>query len=314
MKTVMLTMLARLPPARFITWSICETTCFTWASKLLAISLPALSRVAVWPATQTILPPSVTTPGEKARDSWNGVFSRYSAAPAASGSASRRAAVMLFVIGGLLICRWWNEARCGGLRCRARWRESRAGRCFRSPSASARRASASAPGIADTALDVHVEEDAGRARAPRHRSGPRARGRQPAGRTTRRGRDWNACHSFSVIRSPVKEMNRTMQHRHEERTGGDDHHQAAIQRVKPGEELARARGWIVHGSHPAEQHGGVQERIEPGEVLEEHIARHADRQRQGDERANAASMGEHAQREASKGQRRLGARFIHAGQ
>src|SRR4051812_21240815 len=163
MKTVMLTMLARLPPARFITWSICETTCFTWASKLLAISLPALSRVAVWPATQTILPPSVTTPGEKARDSWNGVFSRYSAAPAASGSASRRAAVMLFFIGGLLICRWWNEARCGCLRCRARWRESRAGRCFRSPSASARRASASAPGIADAALDVHVDQDTGRA-------------------------------------------------------------------------------------------------------------------------------------------------------
>src|SRR5436309_2731296 len=30
---------------------------------------PRLSRVAVWPATQTILPPSVTTPGENARDS-----------------------------------------------------------------------------------------------------------------------------------------------------------------------------------------------------------------------------------------------------
>ena len=28
-----------------------------------------LSRVAVWPATQTILPPSLTTPGENARDS-----------------------------------------------------------------------------------------------------------------------------------------------------------------------------------------------------------------------------------------------------
>jgi len=34
------------------------------------MSAPALSRVAVWPATQTILPPSVITPGEKARESW----------------------------------------------------------------------------------------------------------------------------------------------------------------------------------------------------------------------------------------------------
>src|SRR5882762_3695234 len=86
MNTVTCTMLARLPPARFMIWSICENTCFTCASKLFEISRPSLSRVAVCPATQTIFPPSVTTPGENARDSWNGVFSRYSAAVAATGS------------------------------------------------------------------------------------------------------------------------------------------------------------------------------------------------------------------------------------
>src|SRR5206468_3682592 len=94
MNTVIDTTLARLPPARLSIASICEKTCFTCASKLLAISLFWLSRVAVWPATHTILPPSVITPGEKARESWNGVFSMYSAADAQSGrarkSASRR--------------------------------------------------------------------------------------------------------------------------------------------------------------------------------------------------------------------------------
>src|SRR6266513_5669777 len=50
------------------------------------MSRPSLSRVAVCPATQTIFPPSVMTPGENARDSWNGVFSMYSAAVAAVGS------------------------------------------------------------------------------------------------------------------------------------------------------------------------------------------------------------------------------------
>src|SRR5215467_1128844 len=89
MNTVMLTTLARLPPARFSTWSICENTCFTCASKLLAMSLPSLSRVGVFPATQTILPPSVITPGENARDSWNGVFSMYSAARAEAGNEAR---------------------------------------------------------------------------------------------------------------------------------------------------------------------------------------------------------------------------------
>jgi len=35
-------------------WSICANTCFTCASKLLAMSRLSLSRVAVCPATQTI--------------------------------------------------------------------------------------------------------------------------------------------------------------------------------------------------------------------------------------------------------------------
>src|SRR5205814_1404429 len=103
MNTVTCTMLARLPPARFSTWSICENTCFTCASKLLAMSLPVLSRVAVCPATQTILPPSVTTPGEKARESWNGVFSRYSAAPAAMGSASSIGAINFLMVESLFV-------------------------------------------------------------------------------------------------------------------------------------------------------------------------------------------------------------------
>src|SRR5438105_7844538 len=107
MNTVMLTTLARLPPARFRIWSTCENTCFTCASKLLAMSAPWLSRVAVWPATQTMRPPSVTTPGENARDSWNGVFSMYSAAVAAKGgqriAASRTFRSMVISMEGLLL-------------------------------------------------------------------------------------------------------------------------------------------------------------------------------------------------------------------
>src|SRR6476659_4690468 len=95
MNTVMVTTLARLPPARFRIWSICENTWRTCASKLLEMSAPWLSRVAVCPATQTVRPPSVMTPGEKARESWNGVFSMYSAAGAASDRATSSAASRL---------------------------------------------------------------------------------------------------------------------------------------------------------------------------------------------------------------------------
>src|SRR5258706_8977522 len=103
MNTVIETTLARLPPARLSTASTCENTCFTCASKLLAMSAPALSRVAVCPATQTILPPSVITPGEKARESWNGVFSMYSAADAAMGNASSAAAMVVFKVAPVCI-------------------------------------------------------------------------------------------------------------------------------------------------------------------------------------------------------------------
>src|SRR6185436_6627067 len=99
MSTVMLTTLATLPPARFRIWSICEKTWRTCASKFLEMSAPWLSRVAVCPATQTVRPPSVMTPGESARESWNGVFSMYSAALAASGKATSSAASGLRITG-----------------------------------------------------------------------------------------------------------------------------------------------------------------------------------------------------------------------
>ena len=42
-----------------------------------------------------------------------------------------------------------------------------------------------------------------------------------------------------------------MQNGDQKRTRGDDHDEAAIQGVKPGKELARARLRIVHGPHAA---------------------------------------------------------------
>src|SRR5919108_376248 len=162
MNTVMATMLARLPPARFITWSICENTCFTCASKLLAMSAPALSRVAVWPATQTILPPSVTTPGEKARDSWNGVFSRYSAAPAASGSASSTAVIAFVMTGSLFVSvGMQRDAIAFAV-------EHDGAKAVRSDALDRFQHPAAvllglAERVTDAAVDVHVDEDAGAA-------------------------------------------------------------------------------------------------------------------------------------------------------
>src|SRR5437870_3705386 len=160
MNTVMLTTLARLPPARFRIASICENTCFTCASKLFAMSAPALSRVAVCPATQTILPPSVITPGEKARESWNGVFSMYSAAVAAMGNASSNASMVLFIGVSLFIA-------AGMQRDAIAFAVEHGGAKAVRPDAFDRLQHAPAVlfglfhCIADAAVDVHVDEDAG---------------------------------------------------------------------------------------------------------------------------------------------------------
>jgi hypothetical protein len=58
--------------------------------------------VALCPATQTIIPPDVITPGENARDSWNGVFSIYSAACAAPENKMARKIAAIWLMCWLL--------------------------------------------------------------------------------------------------------------------------------------------------------------------------------------------------------------------
>jgi hypothetical protein len=64
MNTVMVTMFARLAPQPFRVLSSRLKMVFTCASKLPDISLPCSSWVAVWPASQMVLPPWVMTAGE----------------------------------------------------------------------------------------------------------------------------------------------------------------------------------------------------------------------------------------------------------
>src|SRR6266851_7663039 len=79
MNTVMVTRLATLPPARLSVRSIWRKISRAWPSKFPTRLPPWPSWRAVWPASQTIRPPSVMTAGEKARDFCRSLPSRYSA-------------------------------------------------------------------------------------------------------------------------------------------------------------------------------------------------------------------------------------------
>jgi len=64
MNTVIVTMLAKLPPQVFSVLSSRLKIVRTWASKFPEMSLPSSSCVAVCPASQIVLPPWVMTAGE----------------------------------------------------------------------------------------------------------------------------------------------------------------------------------------------------------------------------------------------------------
>src|SRR5262249_53175258 len=66
--TVIVTMSFKEAPASFSVASMFLKVCRVCASKSPARELPAASLCPVWPAIHTILPPSVITAGEYARD------------------------------------------------------------------------------------------------------------------------------------------------------------------------------------------------------------------------------------------------------
>ena len=76
MNTVIVTRLASDAPARSSVRFISANTVRTCSSNWPLMSRPSRSVVAVWPASHTVRPPSVTTAGEKARLFWCSVPSR----------------------------------------------------------------------------------------------------------------------------------------------------------------------------------------------------------------------------------------------
>ena len=97
----MVTTSLMLPPARFTTASMLRKITRAWPSKSPAIDLPVSSTSPVCPDTQTILPPSVTTPGVKPRD-WARSCLRYSRA--SSGGAASSASATISQVG--FVCKF----------------------------------------------------------------------------------------------------------------------------------------------------------------------------------------------------------------
>lgn len=59
----------------------------------------------------------------------------------------------------------------------------------------------------------------------------------------------------------------------------DQKNNARKKRVKRGEDFSRGRLKSIDGSHPAENHSRVEERVEPAQMLEKMIARYTQAER-----------------------------------
>lgn len=102
-----------------------------------------------------------------------------------------------------------------------------------------------------------------------------------------------------------------VQHRRQQYTRRDQEHQASVQGIQSRKDLAAGSSRRFHRTHAAEQHGGVQERITPGQMLVMHVAPHADGQRYYYQAEDKQEVPQHAQQELAARQRRVATRFVH---
>lgn len=69
--------------------------------------------------------------------------------------------------------------------------------------------------------------------------------------------------------------------RRENDASDEDNSQAAVKCIQTGKELAAKADRCMHGAHSAQEHGRVQERIDPAQTLKDAVADHTDEQRNG---------------------------------
>ena len=108
-------------------------------------------------------------------------------------------------------------------------------------------------------------------------------------------------------------MQHAVHDRREDQTSRDDEDEPRIQSVETREQLAGIGVRRVDGSHAACDHRGVQEGVAPREPLEVLVARHADRERDHDQRCRGGRVAQQAPDEAPPGNGRFGLRLVHGG-
>src|SRR4051812_2380205 len=104
----------------------------------------------------------------------------------------------------------------------------------------------------------------------------------------------------------VKLVQETMEDRREKNTRDEQDSEAAVKGIQARKELAAEGERLMHRTHAAEEHGGVQESVDPAQVLEHAIADHPDEQRDDNQHKRDGAAVRQAHDEPGPWDNRLG--------
>lgn len=111
----------------------------------------------------------------------------------------------------------------------------------------------------------------------------------------------------------MKVVHDPMQDWREHQRRRDDEDQPSIERIQPREQLPRRGLRWIDRTHTAQEHGRVQERINPRQFLKRHVANHPNSERYDKQGQRDAEMRQQTPRKASRRYGRLAFRFVHGG-
>lgn len=87
-----------------------------------------------------------------------------------------------------------------------------------------------------------------------------------------------------LARIQMQPVQKTVYDRRHQNAGNHQKDNSGEERIERGEELSGIGVEFIHRSHAAQDHGSVQERVQPGQTFQNMVAQYADGQRGQDKR------------------------------
>ena len=113
--------------------------------------------------------------------------------------------------------------------------------------------------------------------------------------------------SLKILLFEVKPVKYSMKHGRQQNTCGRDENNTGEKSIAGGKYLGGVRVQGLHGSHTRENHGGIQERVDPTEASDKMVTENAKKEREPEHSTGKKKCAQDAMIESSSGVRLIGA-------